>query len=194
VIASVALRNRARPRLRRPGGTNAIVRRAPEHDDRRDSDVAVALVGSGEVATIALEECDRRAAGLVPQKRAVGLARIEQAPAPRCAEERGSRSDHSPDGRRRRRRLRNWRRASPALVAEPALRWCRRGSAARCPRSAMWEHPTCGAGRPGRLIGSAYARWRAVVDPPTAPRSDIRPFVPNDPFMRLRDGGWLSST
>ena len=39
-IVTVALRNRARPRLRRPTGTNAIERRAPEHDDRRDSDVA----------------------------------------------------------------------------------------------------------------------------------------------------------
>ena len=55
----VALRNRAWPRLRRPGGTNAIVRRAPEHDDRRDSDVAIAttrrladggLKGSSEAA------------------------------------------------------------------------------------------------------------------------------------------------
>jgi hypothetical protein len=55
---------------RRAACGNAIVRPAPGCDDRRDSDVAVALVGSGEVATIALEECDRRAACLVPQKRA----------------------------------------------------------------------------------------------------------------------------
>jgi hypothetical protein len=39
------------------------------HAGRRS--VAVALVSSGEVATIALEECNRRAAGLGPQNRAV---------------------------------------------------------------------------------------------------------------------------
>ncbi len=58
--------------------------------DRRDRGVAVALVSSGEVATIALEECNRRAAGPGPQNRAVRLARIEQAPAPPSAEEQGS--------------------------------------------------------------------------------------------------------
>jgi hypothetical protein len=44
--------------------------------DPHESCVAVALVSSGEVATIALEECDRRAAGLGPQNRAVRLANI----------------------------------------------------------------------------------------------------------------------
>ena len=39
--------------------------------------------------TIALEECDRHAAGLVPQNRAVGLATIEQAPAPPSADKQG---------------------------------------------------------------------------------------------------------
>ena len=61
---------------------------------RRDRDVAGALVSSGEVATIALEECNRRAAGLDRQNRAARLARIEQAAAPRSAEEQGSRSEH----------------------------------------------------------------------------------------------------
>jgi hypothetical protein len=56
--------------------------------------VAGALVSSGEVATIALEECNRRAAGLDRQNRAARLARIEQAAAPRSAEEQGSRSEH----------------------------------------------------------------------------------------------------
>ena len=51
--------------------------------------VAVALVSSGEVAKIALEECNRRAADLGPQNRAVRLARIEQAPAPPSAERQG---------------------------------------------------------------------------------------------------------
>jgi hypothetical protein len=41
--------------------------------------------------TTALEECDRHAAGLVPQNRAVGLTRIEQAPAPHSPEEQGFR-------------------------------------------------------------------------------------------------------
>jgi hypothetical protein len=54
------------------------------------SDVAVALVSSGEVAAIALAECNRRAAGLNPQNRSVRLARSEQAPAPPSAEKRGS--------------------------------------------------------------------------------------------------------
>ena len=36
----VAMRKRARRRLWRPAGANAIVRRAPGRDDRRDSDVA----------------------------------------------------------------------------------------------------------------------------------------------------------
>jgi len=43
----------------------------------RDRSVAVALVNSGEVATIALEECTRRAAGLGPQNRAVRLDPME---------------------------------------------------------------------------------------------------------------------
>ena len=72
VHASVAKRSRRRGR---PG----------------DRGVAVALVSSGEVATIALEECLRRAAGLGAQNRAVRLARIEQAPAPPSAEKQGPR-------------------------------------------------------------------------------------------------------
>jgi hypothetical protein len=55
--------------------------------------VAVALVSYGTVAAIALEECDRGAAGLGPQNRAARLAGIEQAPAPAFAEEQGSRTD-----------------------------------------------------------------------------------------------------
>jgi hypothetical protein len=72
------------------GPAAAVLPASPGLDVRMCS-VAVALVGSGEVATIALEECDPRAAGLVPQNRAVGLARIEQAPAPPSAEEQGFR-------------------------------------------------------------------------------------------------------
>jgi hypothetical protein len=53
---------------------------------RRDRLVAAALVSSGEVATIALQECNRRAAGLGAQNRAVRLAEAEQAPAPPSAE------------------------------------------------------------------------------------------------------------
>ncbi len=49
VIASVALRKHTRRHLRRRGGANAIVRPAPDRDSRRDSDVAVALVNSGQV-------------------------------------------------------------------------------------------------------------------------------------------------
>jgi hypothetical protein len=41
--------------------------------------------------TIAPEESDRHAAFLVPQNRAAGLARSEQAPAPPSAEEQGFR-------------------------------------------------------------------------------------------------------
>jgi hypothetical protein len=51
--------------------------------------VADALVRSGEVATIALEECNRRAAGLGPQNRVVRLARIEQAAAPPSRKKQG---------------------------------------------------------------------------------------------------------
>jgi len=40
----VALRKRARRRLRRPADANAIVRPAPVRDNRRDSDVAIAIV------------------------------------------------------------------------------------------------------------------------------------------------------
>jgi hypothetical protein len=43
VAAAVALRKRARRRLRRPAGANPIVRSAPGGDDRRDSDVAKAI-------------------------------------------------------------------------------------------------------------------------------------------------------
>ncbi len=68
----------------------SMAEHSPGAGHRRDPDVAVALVGSREVATIALEECDRRAAGLVPQNRTVGLARIEQAPAPPPVEEQGA--------------------------------------------------------------------------------------------------------
>ncbi len=59
----------------------------------RQRSVAVALVSSGPVVTIALEECDRRAGRLGPQSRAVGLARIEQAAAPPSAEKQGLRTD-----------------------------------------------------------------------------------------------------
>jgi hypothetical protein len=40
----------------------------------RDRLVAVALVSSGELAAIALAECNRRGAGLSPQNRSVRLA------------------------------------------------------------------------------------------------------------------------
>ena len=63
-IATVALRNRARPRLRRPAGTNAIARRAPEHDDRRDSDVAFAIAPPKRART----------KGVVPRR---GCARLD---------------------------------------------------------------------------------------------------------------------
>jgi hypothetical protein len=43
VIAFVALHKPARRRLRRPAGANAIVAVAPDLDDRRDSDVAIAI-------------------------------------------------------------------------------------------------------------------------------------------------------
>ena len=57
---------------------------------RRDPDVAVALVRSGAFGTIALEKCDRHAAGLVRRTGRSGLARVEQAPAPPSAEEQGA--------------------------------------------------------------------------------------------------------
>jgi hypothetical protein len=97
---------RARDRNRREAVAHEPVGRGPALRRKRSSVgpagrpapghriVAVALVSSGEVATIALEECNRRAAGLGPESRAVRLARIEQAPAPPSAEEQGSRSDH----------------------------------------------------------------------------------------------------
>jgi hypothetical protein len=65
-----------RAATRRKHGANALI-------------VAVALVSSGEAPTIALEECNRRAAGLGPEDRAVRLARIEQALAPPSAEKQG---------------------------------------------------------------------------------------------------------
>ena len=97
--ATVALRKRARQRVRQPGGAKAIMRPAPGRDRRCDSDVAVALVGSGEVATIALEECNRRADGLGPQNRAVRVASIEQAPTPPSAEKQGLRTNAHEAGR-----------------------------------------------------------------------------------------------
>jgi hypothetical protein len=57
----VALRKRARRRLRRAAGANAIVRPAPGRDDRRDSDVAEAMAGSTRLRG----ECDRQP-GLPP--------------------------------------------------------------------------------------------------------------------------------
>ena len=55
--------------------------------------IAVALVRFGEVATIALEECARRAAGAVDRAGRSVLALIEQAPAPPYAEKQGPRTD-----------------------------------------------------------------------------------------------------
>jgi hypothetical protein len=48
----VALRKRARARIRRPGGANAIVRAVPGLDNRCDSDVAKAIVGVRPVPAI----------------------------------------------------------------------------------------------------------------------------------------------
>ena len=45
-VPGVALRKRARPRLRRPAAADAIVRLAPIGDDPRDSDVANSIVSS----------------------------------------------------------------------------------------------------------------------------------------------------
>ena len=49
VRALVALRKRARERVRRPGVANAIVRPAPGRDHRRDSDVAIPIVSAALV-------------------------------------------------------------------------------------------------------------------------------------------------
>jgi hypothetical protein len=42
---------------------------------RDDWNVAVGVVGSGPLVTIALEECDRRAAGVFPRGRAAEFGR-----------------------------------------------------------------------------------------------------------------------
>ena len=101
LVAPAAHRRRGRPRARDRLHAKAIAppigapmmgfteKRSPDAAGAHYRDVAVALVSSGEVATIALEECNRRAAGLGPQNRAVRLARIEQAPAPPSAEKQG---------------------------------------------------------------------------------------------------------
>lgn len=47
IMPCVALRKRARRRLRRAAGANAIVRPAPGHGDRRDSDVAKGRISPG---------------------------------------------------------------------------------------------------------------------------------------------------
>jgi hypothetical protein len=71
-------------------------RRGHHQLDPDERYVAEALVRTGEVATIALEECGRRATGTVGPDRRPVLAGIEQAPAPPSAEEQGSRPAHSP--------------------------------------------------------------------------------------------------
>ena len=47
MTAPVVLRKRAQRRVRRSAAANAITSATPGRDDRRDSDVAVALVRSG---------------------------------------------------------------------------------------------------------------------------------------------------
>ena len=69
-IASVALRNCARRRLRAPAGANAVVRAAPGRDDRRDSDVAEAL------AHTVVTRSGRRSCGPVGLDRCVGVRRV----------------------------------------------------------------------------------------------------------------------
>jgi hypothetical protein len=55
-IQIVALRKRARRRVRRSGAAKAITRATPGRDDRRDSDVAKGLISFGPSAMKAITQ------------------------------------------------------------------------------------------------------------------------------------------
>ena len=85
-------------------------------------DVAVALARFGEVATIALEKCARRAPARLDQTEGSVLARIERAPAPPSRGRAGRGSGRSRRrGGRRPRRLRKWRNSGLVPRARRAL-------------------------------------------------------------------------